>query len=476
LERHQTLRHAVQWSYDLLDEAEKELLTSCSVFAGGFHLAEACALTATADELITLDLLDALVRKSLLIADRSSARTRYSMLETIRQFAEEQLVASGEADDIRTAHARYFAERESDIFTLWDGPQQREAYSWLTVEIPNLRMAFRWAADHGDLDTATTIAHYAAFVGFWGDQHEPIRWVEELIEPARTVQHRRLAQLYSMAALCFTAGRIDDAVAYGTAGQEAVISGRFDQVRKEYEASLGTPFAATGQIERWVDWCRSVMARRPDAHIQSQALLALALKMAGADHEATATSEPLLEIVDMTDNPNLAAWLLFVYSMSHRDVAPAAAYKAARRGLPIAHDNGCRQTESSLAGILSVLATTKGEPADALDDLILVIRYYYDSGNFYLLVSPLAVLTLLLNRLGYHEIAATLSGFAATPFSRASLPELDKAIADLREALGDEIYESLARTGEHMTTAAAVEYAFEQIDRARAELANQTRP
>ena len=95
LERHQTLRHAVQWSYDLLDEDEKALLARCSVFAGGFDLAGACAVAGSDDEFATLDLLDALVRKSLLVADRSSGRTRFSMLETIRQFAEEQLVDCG---------------------------------------------------------------------------------------------------------------------------------------------------------------------------------------------------------------------------------------------------------------------------------------------------------------------------------------------------------------------------------------------
>ena len=97
LERHHTLRHAVAWSYDLLDDAEKSLLERCSVFAGGFDLQSACAVAGFdgSDDYAVLDLLDALVRKSLLVADRSSGRTRFSMLETIRQFAEEQLVARG---------------------------------------------------------------------------------------------------------------------------------------------------------------------------------------------------------------------------------------------------------------------------------------------------------------------------------------------------------------------------------------------
>ena len=156
------------------------------------------------DDFATLDLLDALVRKSLLVADRSSGRTRFSMLETIRQFAEEQLVARGEASEIRAAHSRYFAGREADILALWDSPRQREAYTWFTVELANLRTAFRWAADQGDLDVAAAIATYAAFLGLGVNNYEPIAWAEELIEPARAVDHPRLAFLYVMASCAGT--------------------------------------------------------------------------------------------------------------------------------------------------------------------------------------------------------------------------------------------------------------------------------
>ena len=80
LGRHQTLRHAVAWSYDHLAEAERELLERCSVFAGGFELESACAVAESehCDDYEVLDLLDALVRKSLLVVDRLSGRTRPS--------------------------------------------------------------------------------------------------------------------------------------------------------------------------------------------------------------------------------------------------------------------------------------------------------------------------------------------------------------------------------------------------------------
>ena len=144
LKRHHTLRHAVAWSYDLLDDAERLLLDRCSVFAGGFDLQSACAIAGfdDVDDYTVLDLLDALVRKSLLVADRSAGRTRFSMLETIRQFAGDRLTAAGAATETRAAHARYFAGREADILALWDSPRQRKAYTWFGTELANLRTAF----------------------------------------------------------------------------------------------------------------------------------------------------------------------------------------------------------------------------------------------------------------------------------------------------------------------------------------------
>ncbi len=191
-----------------------------------------------------LDLLDALVRKSLLIADRSSGRTRFSMLETIRQFAEEQLVASGAATEVRAAHARYFAGREADILALWDSPRQREAYDWFTVELANLRTAFRWAADNGDLDVAATIVTYAGFLGFCVENFEPIAWAEELIAPARAVDHPRLASLYLTASQCWVAGRSESAVAYSEAGQTILGSGNAE-VPFDAGAVFGGPYTYT---------------------------------------------------------------------------------------------------------------------------------------------------------------------------------------------------------------------------------------
>ncbi|HEY2197408.1 MAG TPA: AAA family ATPase, partial [Mycobacterium sp.] len=278
LERHQTLRHAVAWSYDLLDDTEKALLERCSVFAGGFDLQSACAMAGfdEADDLAVLDLLDALVRKSLLVADRSAGRTRYSMLETIRQFAEEQLAARGDASEIRAAHSRYFAGREPDIMALWDSPRQREAYMWFTAELSNLRTAFHWAADQGDIDTAAAVAIYATLLGIMVEQYEPVGWAEELIEPARSVNHRRLAQLYVLAAQCYAAGRLDDAVGYLDASRPLTESGGFDEIFYDVQGSTGVVYSHAGQSERWVELCRSVIGQEVGPQTITRASLVMA--------------------------------------------------------------------------------------------------------------------------------------------------------------------------------------------------------
>ena len=85
--------------------------------------------------------------------------------------------------------------------------------------------------------------------------------------------------------------------------------------------------------------------------------------------------------------------------------------------------------------------------------------------------NPLAILAALFDRLGRYEPAATIAGFAAVnPLAAAAVPELSTAITHLREVLGDQTYESLARKGETMTIAAMATYAYDQIDQARTEL------
>ena len=136
----------------------------------------------------------------------------------------------------------------------------------------------------------------------------------------------------------------------------------------------------------------------------------------------------------------------------------------------IAQDSGSRAAESLLATVLTRLEAEHGDPLAALDHVTLATRNFHDAGNTTGVRTTLGILAALFDRLGRDEPAATITGFALSPFTAAILPEFNTAIAHLRDVLGEATYESLARKGETMTTAEMVTYAYDQIDQARAEL------
>lgn len=466
--RHHTLSHAVRWSFDLLDDEQKRALTRCSVFAGGFDLAAAAAVTTTGDELTALHLLDALVRKSLVIADRSGERTRYSMLETIRQFGEDELRGLGEADAVRTTHSRHFAGLEARVLTWWNGPEQVQVYRWYETELANLRAAYRFAADRGDIDAAATIAVYAAFISGWMEQHEPARWAESLLDAARAADHPRLGQLCVAAAACYRTGRLTQSVEYADAAVALIDCDRF--LRSPYgiePTALGGTYITVGSTKRWVELCRTMTSTGEGVDAFDQGSLVIALLTDGQVAEAERACDPLLAYVEATDNPCASAYGLLAYGYARRVNDGAVAYSALRRGLSIAIDSGNRMTELYLAVNLSTLAGTYGAATDALDFLASAIKSFYDAGTYAHMVSPLGVLGAHLSRLDMHEQAAVLIGFAETVFARATFPEVDATAEYLRSALGDDDYTRLSRRGQKMSNPSIAQYALEQIDRAR---------
>jgi hypothetical protein len=225
--------------------------------------------------------------------------------------------------------------------------------------------------------------------------------------------------------------------------------------------------------------CRREIAGGVGPHRITRASLVMAFYFLGESDEARAACEGLLAAADATDNPATACFALLAHGLAYLNADPVAAYDALRRGLKVARDSGNRQMESAMAAVLCQLAAsagdlvfgaTRGDPIDAFDYLTVTIRRYHDSGNLANLHNPLAILAAVFDRLGHHEQAATISGFAATPMTRASYPQINTAITHLRDVLGEATYESLARTGEAMATSAMVTYAYDQIDQARTEL------
>jgi predicted ATPase len=156
--RQQTLRASVDWSHALLTETERILFRRLAVFFGGFDLDAAHAVAGgEMQRFQVLDLLTLLVDKSLVVADNAGGATRYRLLETVRQYAQEKLGESGEADAVRSRYRDHYTA----LAAVLDTPADRDYEQLIEqaeIEIDNLRAAFGWSRENSDVELALTLA------------------------------------------------------------------------------------------------------------------------------------------------------------------------------------------------------------------------------------------------------------------------------------------------------------------------------
>jgi predicted ATPase/class 3 adenylate cyclase len=160
VERHQTLRATIDWSFQLLAGPEQALLARLAVFAGGATLeaAEAVCGGEGIDPDAVFELLAALVARSLVVAEEHGPHTRYRLLETIRQYGEERLEAAGQTGGGRARHASYYADLLRHVRDHAHDPQDEVFWATrLTTEQDNLLAAWSWAIGTSNLDTAFSI-------------------------------------------------------------------------------------------------------------------------------------------------------------------------------------------------------------------------------------------------------------------------------------------------------------------------------
>jgi predicted ATPase len=208
LPRQQTLRGAIDWSYNLLPEPERMLLRRLAVFAGGWTLEAAEAVCAD-DVIDVLDLLSRVADKSLVAVDEAG---RYRMLETIRQYAREKLADTEEGGTLRNRHLDYFTRLAEQAM-----PELERSTSatldQVEAEIDNVRAALEWATETGRLEEGLRLA--AALDAFWttrGYMGEGLEWLHHLLALA-TPQPATPGRARAFLALCNLARRFEDRLA-----------------------------------------------------------------------------------------------------------------------------------------------------------------------------------------------------------------------------------------------------------------------
>lgn len=212
--RQRTLRAAVDWSYSLLTGPEKTLWGRLSAFAGAFSLeaAEAICEYGTLERSSVLDLLASLTAKSLLVTESSGSNVRHRMLETLREYAGERSIASGETDDLRRRHAEFhvaLAEREAEGLAAGG---QAEALGRLEAVLDDLRAAIRWSTEH-DIEKAVRLGVACArYLLIRGHLSDGLAWRDAVVPQLDHVEIRLRAHALT-AAGWLSAARDDHAAA-----------------------------------------------------------------------------------------------------------------------------------------------------------------------------------------------------------------------------------------------------------------------
>ena len=476
-DRQLTLRHAVEWSYDLLADDERALLRATSVFSGGFELASVGAVVDGADDIDVLHHLDSLVRKSLVVADLSTPRTRYRLFETIRQFAEDRLAEAGELEPTRDRHAAHFAHAAVARWERWNGPGWRDAVDWVEIELGNLRAAHRWAASRDDMELATDIAAHAALMGFSVQLFETIAWAEELLPAATAADPRRLPRLYTGAGYACFVGRAEAARVHAHRATELEVDARYEACEPGYASfieALGSVYC--GDLDRYVELTRVVAETYGGERGYGIAAYVDGLQSAGRIEEALALAEEGVAAARGVGNPYWIAYALWIAGMAFSHTDPRRAFAAWEEGMAVVREHRVHFFEGFMARDAARLHTSAGDVEAALVLFADAVGAFQRAGAVSQLVITLACIPALFERVDRPASIATLLGaLAQQPASAHHVPELAEIEVRVTRALGKTQAEELMAEGARLDLGGAAAYARQQIDVARRDPAPRPR-
>lgn len=476
LPRHRTLRAAMDWSFEMLPEAEQVLLPRLSAFAGSFSLdaAEAVASGGPVERDEMIDLLERLIDKSLLMADEGSTEARYRMLETIRDYAQERLAEAGDASDTYARHRDWFVDLVAKARAgFFSGAEQAAWLARLSDDHDNLRAALRWS----DEDAEGASAELSLAAGLWrfweirGHLAEGSAWLERAL--ARTggeVSARRASGLTGVGVLATLRG--DHAVA--VAAHEASLL---------LQRELGNPIAVAAA-------CNNVAnaAIEQGNFERARELYREGIELARAAGDQQGVGFSLLNLADLVARQGDDSEADDLYAESIRTfegigdlwgVAQATsrlALVSRRRGdlrtararysdaMSLYRRLGDRRAEARMLAGLGDVAAHEGDLAGAA-------AVYRDGLALRSQLGDRAGVASMFERLagvadGEPERAARLIGMAAAlresigaPLSAGAAAELDQFLAGLRQELGGDVLESAMAEGRRASLQAAIAYA-----------------
>jgi predicted ATPase len=479
VERQQTLRATVDWSYSLLGERERAVFDRLGVFSGSFDAGAAQAIV-TGDGVEAWDLLDALtelVGKSMIVAEETAdGTTRYQMLETLGQYARERLDEHGETDQWRRRHAEYFAAWADEAGLGLEGPDELAWRAREDAELDNLRAAVTWALDRDPEDVGLALRivgalasetqwHPTAGVGAWAEQ--ALRHVEitspqlrYAVTAAAAYHQTNLGNYEHARELARTAigdGVPEAAPAPGTADNAFAVS---VVVLGDHARGLALQLDSARRLDH--DFPGSA----PASH--AHAMAAMFAHELG-DPVAAGEAETALREARAIPNPTAVVLALVAFGWARIDDDPHAALDALDESIAVSR-HGASPTMIGLALSLAAAARARtGDLAHAARDLREGLERSHQTGNraaFYMGIMWGIEILIGLDHVG---AVAAFDGIASTglaPEYRAATgwSHQHAAIAHARAALGPDQYDRAFRSGAAMTYDQAIEHTRRVLD------------
>jgi predicted ATPase/class 3 adenylate cyclase len=478
VDRHQTLRAAVDWSYSLLAERERMVFDRLGIFVGSFDAAAACAVVAHADieEWDVLDALVQLVAKSMLQAEeRADGTTVYSMLETLRAFARDHLEARGHADECRRRHAEHFAHLAEQIGSaLMQDTASRAALNVARAEVDNMRAAVEWAVDsssESDLDFAVRIVASLGPYGLYAWLADPVLPHVDRAAPGQRARvlgaaamaasqrgdSKRAAQLLRQIVDSELSEPLAVAVAHVRLADVLALDGNVDE-------GLATLDHADAQL--------GALGGSDFEHAVIETTRAELLGVIGVPEAYEHAAEALrLARASTVPIAVLSALAVFasVSAVEHPDEARAAAEECIARQ----RDGMETSSHGRIVALAMLLRVRAGDTDGVLPAIRDAIQIHHDRGQWSSACPALRASVGVLEALGHFNQAAIVygcghagpPGFGRVTTARWAREQEQAAMTRVRDALGDVEYDRLFSEAEALAP-------HEAVDRGLAVLAS----
>jgi predicted ATPase/class 3 adenylate cyclase len=477
VERHQTLRQAVDWSYDLLEPRERTILDRLGVFAGGFTL-DAAEAVASGDAVDALDVMDGiaqLVDKSLVVAEPEEGGTRYRLLETIRQYALERLDDAGAADAVRRRHAEWCADFIAHVSI---GVRGRDEVQWLQRldrELDNIRAGVTWAAEVDDADLALRQLGQLGSLSL-GQRAEGYRLcplAAVALSASDAEHHPRAAMAFSMRGVDHLHhDEIDDAYRDADEAVRLVRAGESDLLVEPWVAHVltrmfsGTLAYPSEELDDFL---------RISSDIGDDYLRCTALGMAAGwffalnrVDDARPYAFEVFELAEQLGNPSARSMARFALGGVLMESDPDRARTLLLESVELGQQLGNDFFVGMALGRISRISADANDPLwahqfrQALDTAV-------DNGDRRIADVLIDVHAQALLATGHYESAARLFGYAwehtrhiRNPYSAATV---QRAQPLLRGALGDERFDALLEQGAALPFEDAVALVRAELDR-----------